>query len=266
MNINFSKYHGCGNDFILIDNYNLTFPSQNATLIQALCQRQRGIGADGLILLEPSKKASFRMRIFNADGKEAEMCGNGARCLIKFAQDIGYAKPPYTIQTMHSILIASVNAQEISIEMGNPQELEWNKIITVNDSPLTVHWLDTGVPHAVLFVEDLHNPTWMSLAPKIRFHKTFGPKGVNVNFASIQDNFIEIRTYERGVEGETLACGTGATAVALAAAQLKSKKSPITIKTLSGDFLKISFTTNAQFEKVILSGPAQYAFCGTISL
>lgn len=264
MDIPFSKYNGCGNDFILIDNRALFFPSQNVSFIQSLCQRQKGIGADGLILLEPSKDATFRMRIFNSDGREAEMCGNGARCIVKFAQEVGLLCPPCTIQTMHSLLKAGYDGDDISIDMGIPQEIEWSKKLSINGHPLTIHWIDTGVPHAVLFVDHLQHEKWMSLAPKIRFHPAFYPKGVNVNFASINGDLIEVRTYERGVEGETLACGTGATAVALAAAKQTGKESPVRIKTSSGDLLKIYFTLNSKFENVHLSGPARCTFRGAL--
>ncbi|MBS4167888.1 diaminopimelate epimerase [Parachlamydia sp. AcF125] len=265
MNLAFSKYNGCGNDFILIDNRDRRFPDRDASFIRRLCQRQYGIGADGLILLELSQIADFRMRIFNADGCETEMCGNGIRCLVKFAQDLGITKKHYTIQTMHSILEAFSSEDSITISMGEPAEIEWATQIEVDQTLLTVHWIDTGVPHAVIFVDEVEKADWMALAPKIRSHPHFSPKGVNVNFAQIQKHQISLRTYERGVEQETLACGTGATAAALAAAKTMNIPSPVSIKTRSGDNLEVRFEKTSKFHNVHLTGSAICTFKGVLT-
>jgi len=262
MELAFSKYNGCGNDFILIDNRSHSFPLANPHSIQRLCERQRGIGADGLILLEPSSTADFRMRIYNADGFETEMCGNGARCIVQFARELGMHQNNFTVETMHRILKACVNEATITIDMGLPQDIEWSLPLSMNEISLTLHHLNTGVPHAVIFVEDLEDPKWMKLAPKIRSHAYFLPKGVNVNFASIRSTEIWIRTYERGVEGETLACGTGAAATAIAAAVQHSVESPVSIRTLSGDLLKIKFETSPKIQNVCMEGPASCTFKG----
>jgi diaminopimelate epimerase len=262
MELAFSKYNGCGNDFILIDNRSRCFPVANAPFIQRLCERQRGIGADGLILLESSASADFRMRIFNADGFETEMCGNGARCIVKFARELGMSKSAFTIETMHRILHASLNEAAITIDMGIPLDIEWSIPVSVNEISLTLHHLNTGVPHAVIFVEDIEDPKWMKLAPKIRSHPYFPAKGVNVNFAAIQQTEILIRTYERGVEGETLACGTGATATAITAAVLYKMEPPVSIRTRSGDLLKIKFEASPEIQHVYMEGPASCTFKG----
>ncbi|CCB85105.1 MULTISPECIES: diaminopimelate epimerase [Parachlamydia] len=265
MNFSFSKYSGCGNDFILIDNRDQRFPDRDASFIERLCLRRHGIGADGLILLELSHIADFRMRIFNADGYETEMCGNGIRCLVKFAQEIGIQKKHYTIQTMHSLLEAFPFGDSITISMTDPAEIEWDTQIEVDQTLLTVHWVDTGVPHAVIFVDELEEARWMTLAPKIRAHPHFSPKGVNVNFAQIKKEEISLRTYERGVEQETLACGTGATAAAIAAAKIQGISSPVSIKTRSGDNLEIQFEKTTKFRNVRLTGPAICTFKGVLA-
>lgn len=254
MQYEFPKYSGCGNDFILVDNRLKKFSSITPEIISHLCNRQRGIGADGLIFLENSKKANFKMRIFNSDGSEAEMCGNGIRCLARFIKDLGVEGSQFTIETMLNVLSVSVEQSYVSVEMGSPTDIRWNIAI---DS-FTAHHLDTGVPHAVIFCENSSLIDIQNLGPYIRHHSIFFPRGANANFAHIDfNNTIHLRTFERGVENETLACGTGATATALAAAKIYNIPSPILVKVLSGETLKISFTSDQKtFSQVTLSGPA----------
>jgi diaminopimelate epimerase len=268
MKLLFSKYSGSGNDFILIDNRDLFFPSRNKQLIATLCQRRTGIGADGIILLENSTHADFKMRIFNADGGEAEMCGNGARCLARFIQQLGFAKNDYKIEAMKSVIHLQIENDRISVSMPQPENFKWFQRLTIGDLELTLHSLNTGVPHAVIFVDELENDQWMKMAPSIRSHSSFGSPGTNVNFASVfQEGHLNIRTYERGVEGETLACGTGAIASALTAERLFRWPSPIQVSPKSKETLNISF----KFEEGIptnvkLAGPALFIFEGRISL
>lgn len=267
MHLPFSKYSGCGNDFILIDNRQSVFDVTRIDTIVNLCHRRLGIGADGIIFLESSSKADFRMRIFNTDGSEAEMCGNGLRCLIRFIQELGIECKQFVIETMHQIIPARVSSTGVSVAMPPPTDCHFFEQVHLEDDPLTLHRLDTGVPHAVLFVENLHEVRLMSMAPQIRYFPRFLPKGTNVNFAVINANQeVEVRTYERGVEGETLACGTGAVAAALAAARVHGLCSPITIRPKSGDKIDVAFVRedNNIFSNVIMSGPAIKIFSGTV--
>jgi diaminopimelate epimerase len=260
----FSKYVACGNDFILFDNRLGSFPLSNEQFIRNLCHRQCGIGADGVILLENSTQADFRMRIFNANGSEAEMCGNGIRCLMRFLQAMGFKKQSYQIETMQRVLRVTQKGFDICVDMGLPVDIKW-------DIPLLDykgHYLNTGVPHFVLFMSAIETIHLDVLGPQLRFHKQFAPHGVNVNLAQLTpDGKIKVRTYERGVEAETLACGTGATAVALAAARCYGLKSPIGILTGLHEQLTIEFEWQSeQFTYVTLAGPAHCTFQGMTSL
>lgn len=276
----FYKYSGCGNDFILIDNRQQLFNLETASRFKAepivqLCHRRLGIGADGIVLLEFSLKADFRMRIFNADGSEAEMCGNGLRCLVRFIQDLGIPGNKFLIETMHQLIPTTISEKCVSAEMPAPTNCRFFEQLVIEETSYTLHYLDTGVPHAVIFVEDLQNHQLMLIAPKIRYHPYFMPKGTNVNFATINsNNEVEVRTYERGVEGETLACGTGAAAVAIAAAHVHGLRSPISIRPKSGDMIYINLPEAADSpseespfsftQGITMSGPAVRVFNGTI--
>ena len=272
MSIPFSKYSGCGNDFILIDNRHLQLKA-DPEAISFLCHRRHGIGADGVIFLESSPVTTFRMRIFNADGGEAEMCGNGLRCLAHYihAQDIQTQDQEitgncFTIETMHHCLGVQVHGNQVTISMPLPPPGSFFKELRLDEQTLLLHTINTGVPHAVCFVDDLEKQTYMQIAPKIRHHQSFHPQGTNVNFAKIiSGDTIAVRTYERGVEQETLACGTGATAVAVVAAAIHRMSSPIHIKTLSGDCLTVSFQgIPPNLTELTLTGPALKVYDGLI--
>jgi diaminopimelate epimerase len=266
--VSFSKYAGCGNDFVLFDHRCPFFPLHNQQLMKKLCHRQLGIGADGLIFLETSSSADFKMRIFNADGSEAEMCGNGIRCLYKFIQQLGFQTKAYTIETMKRKLTIAASGDDVSVEMGIPTEIDWEVNLMIEGQTKVAQHLDTGVPHAVLFVENLDLVDMIHLAPKIRYHPEFLPRGANVNFALMKSNdLIELRTYERGVEQETLACGTGAVATALAAAKMFNLKSPLSVLTRSKEQLRVWFERNGEtFEQIIMSGPASLIYHGEIKI
>lgn len=262
MLLSFDKYSACGNDFILVDNH-VSNHSFSQHTIMRLCHRQQGIGADGLILLERSQKADFRMRIFNADGSEAEMCGNGVRCLARFIQSTGVNKDSFCIETMYQMVSIQVKQDLVSVKMPSPTDVE-SVSLKIGNNEIALHYLDTGVPHAVWFVDDLEDENKFALAPQIRRHPLF-PKGANVDLATIRSPAdIAVRTYERGVEQETLACGTGAVAVAVAAAQKYQLKSPINIHTRSGEAIQISFKSEPL--EIIMSGPARKVFSGIIPL
>lgn len=250
--ISFCKYQGAGNDFILIDNRTPIFKATPES-IKKLCHRRFGIGADGIICLEKSAQADFRMRIYNSDGSEAEMCGNGVRCLASFLERLGLlSKKTFSLETMQRHLQVSLQGEIIEVEMGPPTDVQKHSDLVV---------LNTGVPHAVIFSENIQNIDVKRQGPAIRYHSRFAPKGVNVNFVEQRGpQELAIRTYERGVEDETLACGTGCTAAALAAHLVLNMPSPITIKTASEEELIISFTPS--LEKVHMSGKAAFIFEG----
>lgn len=264
----FSKYSGCGNDFIIIDNRYLSISASKHS-IQRICHRQNGIGADGLIFLETSKlgAASYKMRIFNNDGSEAEMCGNGLRCLAHFIQSIESPSNHFKIETMHECVQVSFNENLINVYLPPPSKL-LSKRISLNQKEILLYFIDIGVPHAVYFVDDIEKKDLFLIAPLIRFHKEFAPKGTNVNFAKfLQNQTLAIRTYERGVEQETLACGTGAVAVALAAERHFQLNPPLQILTRSGDFLHINFKKQDPITTdLIMTGPALKIFDGQIDL
>lgn len=235
--LSFAKYQGAGNDFILIDNRTLHF---DCKLVSKLCHRKFGIGADGVVLLE----SNFRMRIFNSDGSEAESCGNGLRCLMRFLLDLGFPKADYQIQVGNRVVQAGFVGDKIRIDMG--EALHFKQLLIEGHE---VHFLNTGVPHTVLFSAEADLAT---IGPFLRYHEHFQPAGTNVNIAQLgNDGALYIRTYERGVEAETLACGTGAAAVALIASQKYGLKNPIRVHALGGemevlvDGLKVSLIGEA---------------------
>jgi len=254
--ISFVKYQGTGNDFILIDDRSLSFDSK---LVAPLCHRKFGIGADGVILLQPTEIADFRMRIFNRDGTEAESCGNGLRCLGRFITDLGFSEKIYSIATHDRVVQLSYHSDQIRVSMGKAKDLRLH--IPTEYGP--VHFVDTGVPHAVFFVADVHSAPLDQLGPFFRRHPTFGPLGANVNLASPQpDGSIHVRTFERGVEGETLACGTGACAVATVIQKLYPHQNSNPMKLFfPGGVLEISIDQ----EQLFMVGPAKKVFSGLFS-
>lgn len=258
MKIAFSKYQGTGNDFILVDDRNNHFPL-NSEYIAHLCTPKWGIGADGLILLQNSQKNDFRMRIFNSDGKEAESCGNGLLCLMKFIADLNLPKKLYIIELMKREAKIEITDGRPSVYLGNPRDLQ----TALQLSPLeTGHFVNTGVPHAVIFTQDVQKIDLATKGKEFRWHPFFGPKGTNVNFAEITgEGQIKVRTFERGVEGETLACGTGAAAVAILSHAVHGLKSPVSLQFPGGE-VKVSF--NKDFEDLKLIGSATFVFSGTI--
>lgn len=226
----FFKYHGAGNDFVLLD-FTQFLPSFDfSNLARDLCDRRRGIGADGLLLLFPSTIADFRMRIFNADGSEPSMCGNGIRCLAKHILSRNPQLNEVFIETLHAVLRCRRHEEGIAVNLGTPSVLHWQ--FQLDGAELFV--VHTGVPHAVVFVDHLDEVEVERLGKHIRFHPYFSPNGVNVNFIALkEDGKLAVRTYERGVEGETLACGTGAAAAAFVATEVKNLSAPVSVLTRS---------------------------------
>lgn len=251
----FAKYEGAGNDFILFDDRALQFPLSS---IRRLCDRKFGIGADGILLLQSDSVADFRMRIFNSDGSEAEGCGNGLRCLIQFIADLGFPKKPYRISIGNRIVDTEFVGERIAIRMGPALYMQHHQI-----GCWDVHFVDTGVPHAVIFVPDVSQIDLLKEAPLIRHHPLFQPRGANVNFASLMENAMRVRTFERGVEGETLACGTGAVAVTAIAANVHKMKSPLQLHFAGGE-LEVRF--DQALTDLQLIGPARFIFRGLLDL
>ncbi len=266
--VEFSKWVAAGNDFIVIDNRKAVIGKDAKKVARLLSDRKQSIGADGLLLLEKSKTSDVRMRIFNSDGSEAEMCGNGVRCLAKFASDRHITKPKLSIETAAGVISAEIRGDQVRAKMVDPKGLRLNLAIQAEGSTHAVHFIDTGVPHAVEIVRDLESMDTRLLGRAIRFHAAFAPHGANVDFISIvSERAICVRTYERGVEDETLACGTGATASALVAASLGKVTSPVSIQTRGGEALKIRFSKKGDvFSNVTLEGKIKTSFEGRVRL
>lgn len=260
--------NGAGNDFVMIDNRSGGF-SYDKNLIARLCDRHRGIGADGLIAAEPPSGtgAHLKMRYFNADGGEAEMCGNGARCFSRFGARLLNLKSEITFETLAGNLTALILGDLVQLGMSQPHSLALGSEISIANTPTEVHFLNTGVPHAVIFQENLPDTDVRSLGAAVRYHEHFSPKGTNANFAAIQpDGSLSVRTYERGVEDETLACGTGVVATALIHHLLHQAPSPLRVKVKGGDTMQVAFEReNAGFTNVTLTGPADFVFEGQVA-
>lgn len=258
MQLNFSKFEGAGNDFILLDDRPYSFPVKHKRLIQSLCHRQKGIGADGLILLQESRNADFRMRIFNStNGKEAAMCGNGLRCLIAFLCKLGLNQEKYQIETLAGILSAGFKNKQIFFSYPRPNMIRTR----IENFPLLL--ANVGVPHAVLFVDQLQEIDITSIGRKIGSHSHFsGSNGVNVNFAQLNPpDTVFTRTYERGVEAETFACGTGAAAVALAAHEEFGLEQKLKIIPKSQETIEVEIS-----EQLEVIGPATFVYEGNINI
>lgn len=259
----FSKLQGTGNDFILIDNRKKTFerfigskPVREA--VGKICQRKRGIGADGLILIEGSKVADFKWQFFNSDGSTAAMCGNGSRCAARFAFENGIAKERMKFETLAGVVEAKVKRRDVKVKLTKPYDLRLN--LTVEG--IKGHFINTGVPHFVAFVDRLEDVNVKDVGRRIRFSELFKPIGTNVNFVEVKLDKIFVRTYERGVEDETLACGTGSVASALISAKVFNVKSPIEVVVRSGERLKVYF--DEEMENVYLEGPTTWVYDGVL--
>ena len=263
--IKFTKTVATGNDFIVVDNRKGVVPDNElSALAKRLCDRKRAIGADGLLLVEPSKKADFKMRIFNPDGSEAEMCGNGSRCIALYAVRKKITKSIMTIETMAGMLDASVEGNVVKVKLTDPKEIKWNFCLMINKCPYKVNFADTGVPHTIHFVDDLDGVDVKNLGSHMRNHGEFAPDGTNADFVKVVGkNTIRIRTYERGVEDETLACGTGAVASAIISAEVEKMSSPVTVETQGGDKVKVYFDiVEGNFKNVYLEGEAKLVYEG----
>jgi diaminopimelate epimerase len=270
MVLEFSKMNGAGNDFIFVDNRAGAVRLTREQIVR-LCDRHRGIGADGLMLLIPctSGKADWAWQFYNSDGSTGEMCGNGARCFARFVQRaVGLNGSGFTFETEAGVITAKFQAERVTVNLTKPKDLRLNEQVKLSTGVETIHSLNTGVPHAVLYVPDADKAMVQSLGPEIRRHSHFGPRGTNVNFVQvIGPNHIRVRTFERGVEGETLACGTGVAASALISSRVHNFKSPVKVQVQGGDTLEVSFDErNGEFENVRLTGPAEFVFTGSVEI
>jgi diaminopimelate epimerase len=256
--MDFYKYQGTGNDFVMIDDRLKTFDLENHDLIAHLCHRKFGIGADGLILIRNHAEADFEMIYYNADGYLTSLCGNGSRCAVMFAKQLKIVEEKCRFLTVEGILEAKIVGELVQLKMPDVQDIE-----TYADH----FFLHTGSPHHVCFIDDIEHYDVFRNGRTIRNGAPYFKKGSNVNFVeSISNDQIFVRTYERGVEDETLSCGTGVTAAALIQG-LKGANSPVKVKTLGGD-LEISFEkiSDTSFKNIYLKGPAQLVFAGKIAL
>ena len=222
--------------------------------------------SDGLLVIERSKVADFKMRIFNPDGSEAQMCGNGSRCIALYAASEKIAKTAMTIDTRAGIVQASVRGEMVKVMMTEPKDIRWNFCLMIHECPYKLSFVNTGVPHVVHFVDDLDKIDVKSAGSSLRYHGEFSPAGTNADFVKVVDKrTIKVRTYERGVEDETLACGTGSVASALIASETEKMASPVTVETRSGEKLKVYFDMiDGNFKNVYLEGSARLVFEGDI--
>lgn len=265
--IPFWKMHGAGNDFILVDDRENTFPVQNHDFIKSIATPKYGIGSDGIILIQPSDTADFRMRFYNPDGNEVEMCGNGARFVSRLAHELGVAPESMRFDTVAGVIKAEVlDETTVRLTMTEPEDLQLNAELPLQNQTLPYHFVNSGVPHVVIEMDDLDNVDIQSLGAAVRYADTFQPDGTNVNFIEITGpDSLKVRTYERGVEGETLACGTGMVACGLIAGSLGKVSTPVKITCASGDVLEVNYRpTDEDMEDVTLTGPAVHVFQGTI--
>ncbi len=267
--IPFFKMHGGGNDFILIDHRERCFPRpEQPRLARRLCAPKVGLGADGLILIEEGEQADLAWRFYNADGSEAEMCGNGARCAARFAVLNGMTGPSLSIETLAGIIHCEVHDRVARVLMTDVGDVRLHLEIPLEEVTLLGHFMRVGVPHVVVPVDDLKEVPVTAWGRAVRFHPLFQPAGANVNFITVQNpHDLAVRTYERGVEDETLACGTGSVAAALVAARLGLVRSPVLVHTRGGEVLTVTFNLQGNTPTdVFLEGEALVVCQGVLWL
>lgn len=251
--VEFHKYQGTGNDFIIIDDRKVNFDSENTRIVRNLCDRKFGIGADGLILIRKHPVMDFTMIFYNPDGSKS-FCGNGSRCAVQFVHDTQmFIKNEYSFEAIDGKHIGYIESGWVCVSINDLKECK-----KVKDD----YFLNTGSPHYILYVKKISEVDVVNDGKKIRYSDSFQPDGTNVNFVEVEKDHIKVRTYERGVENETLSCGSGVTASALSAALKENLTSPVTVKT-PGGILSVSFKRSGdQFSEIFLSGPAKLVFKG----
>ena len=269
MNIVFTKMSGSGNDFIIIDNRKSVIEnSAKQDFVRQICIPKLSVGADGVIFVENSEMADFKWDFYNADGSSAEMCGNGARCVAKYAYVRKIAPKQMSFETAAGVITAEIKENCVRIKLTPPESLQRNLDINLDGKVFKVDSLNTGVPHAIIYSDDVTKEDVSRIGRGIRLHPVFSPSGTNVDFVQKQgENELRVRTYERGVEEETLACGTGVVASALLASQANLVKPPVRVQTHGGEVLTVDFKKihgDVEFKEVFLEGSAKIVFEGTI--
>ena len=266
--VRFTKLSGSGNDFIFIDNRDGKYDADKMVdFVQAICRRGLSVGADGLMFIEPSEKADFKWRFFNADGSEAEMCGNGGRCAVRFARQIGIRKEALSFETIAGMIDATISGSRVRLRMTQPFDFKPGVRVSLDGREVDLDFLNTGVPHTVWYVEDAEAAEVFRDGRRIRRHETFAPAGTNANFCQVTGpRAIKIRTYERGVEDETLACGTGTVASAILAASRGLVEPPVDVTVRSGEILTISFSGRGnEVRDVYMEGDTRLVYEGEIT-
>ncbi|MDP2654568.1 MAG: diaminopimelate epimerase [Candidatus Omnitrophota bacterium] len=266
--LKFTKMAGAGNDFLVVDG---RVKLDYKKLAPRVCDRTNGVGADGILILGPSSKADYRMRIINADGSEAEMCGNGARCMAAYiVRNRKPRKKLFSMETMAGIILAEAKGETAHVRLSDPRDYHPDLALKLGDRDIRVHYIDTGVPHTIIYVDGLETVGVREIAPGVRYHEQFKPRGTNVNFVEqIGQNLVAVRTYERGVEDETRACGTGSVAAGIVS-YLKAnpgvqnaKNARMRVRTASGEVLQVTFDlNNGQVSNVWLKGSAKLIAAG----
>jgi diaminopimelate epimerase len=265
--IPFVKMSGSGNDFVVIDNRKLNIVV-TASWIKKVCHRRFGVGADGVLMIENSQSADFEMKTFNSDGSECEMCGNGARCIARYAYLKGIASSKMQFETLVGLVEAEIINKKVKVKLLDPKDSKLN--LRINSH--CVHFVNMGVPHTVLFTEEIDKIDVIKLGRELRFHSYFStgffeqPKGTNVNFVEVVNNTqLKVRTYERGVENETLACGTGSAASVCIAAMLGKVNSPVDVITKGGEIIKVYFNKEeARIKNLYIEGNVDIIFEGKL--
>ncbi len=265
MKIPFWKMHGAGNDFIMIDDRERTFPVSDTAWIAGIARRRFGVGCDGVILVQPADATDFRMVFYNPDGCEVEMCGNGARCVARLANDLGIVGTGMVFDTVAGAIRATVDGDRVTLQMTDPFDWAFDQSIEIGGELLTFHQVNSGVPHVVVEVDDVEQIDLLELGAGIRYNERF-PNGTNANFIQITGpDALCVRTYERGVEAETLACGTGMVACGLIAGKLGRVSCPVKITCASGDVLEVGYAdADEGAVDVRLKGPAVHVFSGAL--
>jgi len=266
--LRFTKMNGAGNDFVMIDNRAGEVRLETEQIVR-ICDRHSGVGADGILLLEKGfNGADFRMRYYNRDGGEAEMCGNGARCFARFANKVANAPAKVSFQTPAGLIRGELHGEEVTLQMSEPKDLRLDVDLVASGVKEHVHFINSGVPHVVVPVAKIEDVDVRKRGAALRYHKEFSPAGANANFIEkAGPKKILVRTYERGVEDETLACGTGVVASALVFGAMEKVDGPISVIVRSGSELSVNFKrAGDKFTNVTLTGPAEFAFEGTIEI
>ncbi len=271
MAIQFTKMSGSGNDFIVVDNrVPVIDDGKKFDFVRRVCDRKMSIGADGVIFVENSDKADIKWDFYNEDGSSAEMCGNGGRCVARYAVERNIAPAKMTLETMAGIIGAEVNGAIVKVKLTAPENLKQDIALALNGTEYRVDSLNTGVPHAIIYSDNVENVNVRETGHGIRCHDSFAPTGTNVDFVEkVGDRALKIRTYERGVEDETLACGTGVVASALLSHYKNMVQPPVEVETRGGDILKVDFEATdddaGKSSVVYLEGPTRIAFEGTLA-